>query len=303
MSRLEDFERALKERKATYQELEDLGFPRSTAEKYMRELRDQGLAVYEERLDRRGTKAFYVASGLWTPDTHIVTPQEHYRLGITSDWHIGAKSCYEDAIKAFLDDCDKAQVHRILFAGDMFEGWQIYKGQIHELKPEAIGVDNQVEYVNRTLPDLPAPMSLIGGNHDIRNDTNMLRLLVRERTQGDMEYLGDYNEILDLNGVKVELMHPSGGKPYSRGYRIQTTTREREDGSLPDMYLMGHLHSALFMPDKGMAAFETGAFLGPNSLTRRHGWDTTAHAWIVDLYISDEEIQELIPHYLVYAKN
>ena len=248
-------------------------------------------------------KVFYISSGLWTPDMHIVEPKEHYRLGITSDWHIGAKSCYEDSIKRYLDDCDKAQVDMILHAGDLVEGWNIYKGQIHELKPEAIGIDNQIDYANRFIPDLPAPMKIIGGNHDIRNDTNMVRLLTRERTQGDIEYLGDYNEILDLNGVQIEMMHPSGGKPYTRGYKIQVVTREREDGTLPDLFLMGHLHSALYMPDKGMSAFETGAFLGPNGLSRRKGWDTQAHAWIIDLYVSDGEIEELIPHYLVYDKN
>ncbi len=302
MNKLEELERKLRERKLTYDDIEDLGISRPTAERYLKELREQGIAVYEERRNRQGKKLFYISSGLWAPNTHIITPQEHYRLGVTSDWHMSAKACYERAIRDYLDDCDNFQVDLILFAGDLFEGWQVYEGQIHELKPEAIGVDNQVEYVNKAIPNLPAPMKIIGGNHDIRKDTNLTKLLVRERTQGDMEYLGDYNEILDLNGIQVELMHPAGGKPYSRGYRIQTTTRERQDGTLPDLYLMGHLHSALFMPDKGMAAFETGAFLGPNSLTRRHGWDTQAHAWILDLYVSDEEIKELIPHYLVYER-
>jgi len=301
MATFDDFVEFLQGGKLSYQDLKELGFPRSTAERYLKKIRDEGMGLYEETENQYGRKRYYLASANPEPHVHIQTPQAQYRLGITSDWHIGAKSCYEDSILQYIQDCKEAEIDMMLHAGDLFDGWNIYKGQIHELKPEAIGIDKQVEYVNQFLPEFTFPFKIIAGNHDVRNDANMLRLLAGIRP--DIEYLGDFDEIVDFNGVKIEMIHPSGGKPYSRGYKIQKLLRERQDGTLPDLFLMGHLHSALFMPHKGMIAMETGAFAGPNILSRRNGWDVTAQAWIVDLWVDDGKITQILPHYLKYEQD
>jgi len=100
-------------------------------------------------------------------DLSRVFKGRHIKFGVTSDKHIGSKHEQLDSLEAFYDLAAKEGVTEMFDAGDITEGWGVYKGQEFEVK--MLGQDEQIDYACKVHPKRKKMTTyFITGNHDLR---------------------------------------------------------------------------------------------------------------------------------------
>jgi hypothetical protein len=102
------------------------------------------------------------------------------------------------------------------------------------------------------------------------------------------------------NSIDLELIHPSGGTPYTVGYRAQTLYRERPPDDRPTLAGIGHLHDKMQANAEGVEAFYTGSWQGPTPYIKRKGLPTKIGGWIVELEIQDGEVRRIRTEWIGY---
>jgi len=147
----------------------------------------------------------------------------------------------------------------------------------------------------------------IEGNHDNkffnRNNIHFGRMLGDRRA--DLNYLGNSQATIHLSrehDITLELIHPSGGKPYTTGYRLQTLYRERNMEDRPTIGGVGHLHGSMYAETEGVKGLYAGAWKGTTTYGKRKGHQAKIGGWILDVTISDGAITEFIPKWQGYPE-
>jgi hypothetical protein len=76
--------------------------------------------------------------------TRLVIPTKTVKFGIFGDTHFG--SLYEDldALNAYADACRAAKVQCMIHAGDVLEGYKLYRGQEFETPQARLGSTEHV---------------------------------------------------------------------------------------------------------------------------------------------------------------
>ncbi|MEK7580413.1 MAG: hypothetical protein AAB465_02290 [Patescibacteria group bacterium] len=195
------------------------------------------------------------------------------------------------------------KVQKILHAGDVTDGKDIYAGHSEHLV--ACGADNQKERMKKILvpiykkhPEMPNT-EVISGNHDmcrayagaghdvVEAICDGVNALVGRKV---LIYLGhdrgDSNCGRQPNKIKVRLLHPDGGIPMGRSYRLQETIRKLilvlvEEGDDIHSLAIGHLHVALFMLNNGIAGFMVPGMQGETDYLIRKALTPQIGCWVV----------------------
>jgi hypothetical protein len=97
--------------------------------------------------------------------TKLEIPTDTVRFGLFGDTHFG--SLYEDldALNAYAQACRDAKVQCMIHAGDVLEGYKLYRGQ--EFETHAHGWEAQSAWFAKVAPDFGVPVYFITGNHDV----------------------------------------------------------------------------------------------------------------------------------------
>ncbi len=220
------------------------------------------------------------------PTNNIKQPLSDYKditFAVSSDLHFGSTACQITAMNEFNDICDKEGVKHILVAGDIFAGYNTYRGQEYDVY--AKGSDKQIESAVINLPNTNnKKYYMLGGNHDytyIKSaGVNVVKALSILRH--DVEYLNfDIADIPLLTGVDARLWHPSGGSPYSTSYRAQKGGEQLNIEELTkiaegtkekptiNFFFVGHLHVQMQMLMGNMLAMQVGCFEGTTNYLKR----------------------------------
>ena len=227
--------------------------------------------------------------------------KQHYRIGLISDTHLGSKAEHLDELQAFYDRLEERGVTRVFHCGDISDGWKVHPGHLNEIKDEAAGWGRLKEYVIENYPERDSITThFIEGNHDNkfynRNNIRFGRLIANRRD--DLHYAGNSQATFQLSdGVDLELIHPSGGKPYTTGYRLQTLYRERDLDDRPSIAGVGHLHGSMFAHVEGVYGMYAGAWKGTTTYGKRKGHQAKIGGWILDIDISDGHIDQIVPQW------
>lgn len=190
---------------------------------------------------------------------------KNLKLGNISDTHIGNRKFREDLLSKAYQICEANKVEAITHSGDVLDGMAAYRG--HELELLWHGADEQEERAKLIWPKSKIKTYVItGSSHEWvywdRAGHNSVKSLAKEIP--NMEYIGGRVGLeghLKKNGVVVKLVHPKGGVPYGKSYRLQkfieALTEEVDEASsgAANLILVGHLHLAMAMLYKGVAAF------------------------------------------------
>jgi len=227
----------------------------------------------------------------------------HYRFAVISDTHLGSEAEHLEELNEFYDRCVEKGITRVFHCGDISDGWKVHTGHLNEIKDEAAGWGRLKDYVVENYPQRDGITTyFIEGNHDNkfynRNNIRLGRLIADRRE--DLKYCGNCQAtfVLDkANDVDMELIHPSGGKPYTTGYRLQTLFRERSVDERPDIAFVGHLHGSMYADVEGVKGFYAGAWKGTTTYGKRKGHEAKIGGWIIDLDIKDGEITQLVPQW------
>jgi len=205
----------------------------------------------------------------------ILTPNRNrwISFGLIGDTHITSKFCDENAIRTYYRDIQRSGIRDIFHAGDMWDGCcgdvQVYRGQIHDV--DVIGFGNGVRYVAEHYPNLKNMNThFILGNHDAR-------ILEREGANfGEVlnQRRAFYARILLSKDphLTLDLIHLSGGVPYSIGYAIQKYIRNVPPSKRADIYGFGHTHHHQQVSAEGDdESFLVGGWQTPSEYNIRRG--------------------------------
>jgi len=220
-------------------------------------------------------------------------------FGIISDTHIGSLYQRVDALSAFYRHCERRGVRIVLHAGDVLDGWKVYRGQEFELHPGARSWPEQRDMFAELMPKIKGIETyFITGNHD-RSFKNMIGLVVGEELQKvrpDWHFVGQDVGFITLrtgSGKKflIELLHPGGGvKPYAVSYSLQKIIDAIPGGQKPDLLAAGHFHKAFYMPAyRNVQSILAGTFQSQTPFMAQHSLAANVGGWIVSVVLGERK--------------
>jgi hypothetical protein len=234
-----------------------------------------------------------------------------------ADTHLGHKHERPDLIKESYDVAEAEQADAILHSGDVFEGEDSYKGQVRELA--YVGADAQRDHGLEIWPKSKIPTFFIMGSshekafldkcgYDIVS--NFVRLANAEKGMNlvaleTLDGISGSRGIVDVNGIKFCLDHPSGGIPYGRSYRpqklIENMVSDMELFGEAKVILCGHLHVSLFMLYKGVAGFMVPCLQDKTKYIEAKGYTPWLGIWVVEVIMDEyENITRITPKYVPF---
>jgi len=191
------------------------------------------------------------------------------RFGLIGDTHVGSGYQRLDALRAFYGHCAGEGIDTILHAGDVVDGWRVYRGQEFELHPHGRSWPEQRDMFAREVPRIDGLRTVfITGSHDT-SFKKLIGLVAGDelsRVRPDWKFIGeDVGDVMLKTGsgrtLRVKLLHPCGGTAYALSYRPQKIIESLSGGQKPDLIAIGHYHKAEWLPVyRNVQAFQVGCF-------------------------------------------
>jgi DNA polymerase II small subunit/DNA polymerase delta subunit B len=215
------------------------------------------------------------------------------RFGLCGDTQFGNLHSAPELLHAYLKTCRAEGISTVLHTGDVLDGWKVYRGQEFDLV--AVGLDKQLEIVERQPSVDGVEVKFITGNHDLsfKNlaGANIGSLIekAREENGKDWVHLGDEQgrvKFVNKEGrsYEVMLMHPGGGTAYALSYKPQKLVESFEGGRKPNMLAIGHFHKSEFIPAyRNVAIVQTGCFEWQTEFMARMGLAAHVGGWLVEV--------------------
>lgn len=231
-------------------------------------------------------------------DVPVRGPENVICFGLIADTHIGSLYQRVDALRAYYAHCEGEGVETILHAGDVIDGWRVYKGQEFELIPNARSWQEQRDM----FADL-APRSkhittyFITGNHD-QSFKKLVGLAVGDelqRARPDWKCLGQDAATIVLKtrgglNYKAMLLHPNGGVAYALSYRLQKIIESVSGGQKPNLISVGHYHKSLHVPGyRNVEGFYPGTFQSQTPLMIQQSSIAQIGGWIITITLGDRK--------------
>lgn len=219
-----------------------------------------------------------------------------FKFGFVTDTHGGSNNEQLSSLHDMYDIFVAQGITNVFHAGDVTAGINMFRGQDRELY--AHGCDEQEESVVNNYPKRDGITTyMIAGNHDYSFLTLAGRDVVKGicNSRNDLEYLGMMSGNIELaNGLRIKLLHPDGGVPYSKSYRGQKINEALGRGeNLPHIELLGHTHTSLYNPYLGIHDFMGGCFESQNTWEERKGLNPQIGGWIIEVNFKDGFINRL----------
>jgi len=228
----------------------------------------------------------------------------HPHFGVISDTHLASKKERLDELNAMYDIFKAEGVEVVFHAGDITEGWGVYRGQEFEVKH--FGQEDQIEYTVENYPEREGVTTcFITGNHDLRQyerggvDPGVA--IARQRP--DMEYLGQACARVKFpNEVEMELLHPDGGVAYALSYKSQRYINNLSPQDVPHMKVDGHYHTTFYMYYRNVHFIQAPCFKDAGIYEKRKGLNPSIGGWIVDATISphSDRIERFTPELFTF---
>lgn len=214
-----------------------------------------------------------------------------FSIGIIGDTHLCDKACAMEELFDYYDKCRIAGVKHILHAGDLTAGISVYKGQEFDLSSH--GFAEQLKYVVDNYPKVEGITThVISGNHDLsfkqKSGINFVEEVALRRK--DIMWVGDYDATVNVNGVSIGLHHGAGGSAaYSISYKLQKYIEKIGAGQKPQIYVLGHYHSAMTMFYRNIHAMLPGCWQKPNDFSVRLGLPNSICGYISHIKTINDE--------------
>lgn len=206
-------------------------------------------------------------------------------LLFVSDTHLGSKCDRLDLLGAAYKEAADRGITTVLHVGDISDGYYPNRPQqLYELK--TIGADQTTDYIVDKYPHIDGiDTYFIAGNHDftfVRNDGfDIGRAIDRQRE--DMHYLGPDVATVDIDGIKVRLVHGSKGPAYALSYKLQKYAETIPEDEKPDILLQGHFHNSFYMYYQGMHCFQVPSTIDQTQFARSMGFKNEKGVWFCHL--------------------
>jgi len=249
---------------------------------------------YEISHDERNIYLGVGAAPIGRPIQKPIEDSTEIIFGVPSDLHFGSKACQITALNEFCEICKKQGVKFMFTPGDVFAGFNVYRGQLFDLY--AISSGEQEESVIVNLPQ-GFEWYMLGGNHDysfIKSGPGHNAFNILTSARKDTHYCGfDEAVVPILKGIDLKMWHPSGGVPYALSYRLQKGIAQIAFHELQNVsssikekptirfVLAGHLHIQMQAMFGSIFGAQCGSFEGTNNLLKRLGIVPSIGGWII----------------------
>lgn len=229
------------------------------------------------------------------------------KFGVASDQHMNSKYQQLTHLNTFYDICQKEGITTVYNPGDLVEGeYQQRKGHVYEIFNH--GADDQVDYVIRNYPRRKGMITkFITGNHDhthLKNSGYDIGKRI-DLERDDMEYLGMNNASIFLTpNCRMDLAHPLDGSSYALSYSIQKSIEAMSVDDLPQIFVVGHHHKAIYLYTRGIHALEAGTFQAQSAWMKGKRLAAHVGGWIIEVHVNDRgEISRFIPEWVCFPKS
>lgn len=228
--------------------------------------------------------------------------QHRIRLGFISDTHLGSKYQQLTLLKTAYEILKAETVDFVIHHGDAVDGINMYRGQTHEIFLQ--GADDQGEYMVRNYPHSDEFKTyIITGSHDLSFKKaagyNVIEAVCKERN--DLVYKGDIGaHTFKIKNLAFDILHPSGGVPYAKSYRIQKIIEgalgdiisrirlTKDVTTIPHFVSMGHLHIMCYTPHIGIKGFMVPCFQSQTPYLKAKGLMPEVGFLILNVECDDE---------------
>lgn len=218
------------------------------------------------------------------------------RFGLIGDTQIGSLYQERDALAAYYRRAWDEGYNVILHAGDVLDGWKVYRGQEFELRPDAKSWPEQKKIFVGEMPRHDGQETVfITGNHDA-SFKNLVGMVVGDElaaARKDWKFIGQ--DIGDVTlktpqgqAFKVRLVHPGGGTAYAVSYHSQKLVESIPGGQKPNLVAIGHYHKAEFLPSyRNVSVVQVGTFCGQTPFMVRQHLAAHVGGWLVEVHLNE----------------
>ena len=269
----------------------ELGIDRHTVSKYRQQIAEtlskkdkkklELLEHYSEKEIRDMLN--YVATSTKKEVNEVLSEPWHLTFALLSDTHFWAKQCAKDELGEFYDRAKDKGVECFVHCWDIVDGCGVYKGQ--QFEQSEVWFEEQLADIKQHYPNVWIPTYFIGWNHDENflkaNGVNICKAI--ETVRQDLINLGFYDARLKLNGIDINLHHGWWSLSYAKDYKMKKYLDSLPVEWQPDIFALGHYHTALYDLHRGIHGFMPWAFLKENMLAKRFNLDNTIWGWIIEI--------------------
>lgn len=207
----------------------------------------------------------------------------HLKFWLVSDTHFWNRQAARDELWEFYERAKDAGVECFVHAGDIVDGNDVYQWQ--QFEQDKVWFEAQLQDIKQNYPNVGLPTYFIGWNHDEKflkqNWINICKAI--ETVRQDLINLGFYDARLRLNWIDINLHHWGGSLSYAKDYKMKRYLDGLPVENQPDIFALGHYHTALYDLHRGIHAFMPGAFLKENLLAKRFNLGNIIGGWIIEM--------------------
>ena len=225
----------------------------------------------------------YVAMNTKKEIDQVIWEPWHLKFWLVSDTHFWAKQCARDELWEFYDIAKDKWVECFVHAWDIVDGNDVYQWQ--QFEQDRVWFEEQLKDVKDNYPNVWLPTYFIGGNHDEKylkqNWINICKAI--ETVRQDLVNLGFYDARLKLNGIVINLHHGGGSLSYAKDYKMKKYLDSLPVENQPDIFALGHYHTAFYDFHRWIHGFMPWAFLKENLLAKRFNLGNVIGGRIIDI--------------------
>jgi predicted phosphodiesterase len=221
--------------------------------------------------------------------------EDEFEFAIISDTHLCSRYEAINELHTFYAICKKMGIKDVVHAGDLIDGGMSHAGWENEI--HTFGVGRQVDYVVENYPKVDGITTyFISGSHDYsfwkRAGAEAGKMIAEKRS--DMIYLGMILADVWLGNLKIRLIHPSGGAPYSKSYRAQKIAENIESGNKPHILVIGHLHYSVYFHYRNMHIFHAGCFQKQTPYLQEKSLNPDVGGWTVKVRTANYKKKSIV---------
>lgn len=222
---------------------------------------------------------------------------EEVVIGFVTDTHWGSKYSPKEYWTAFLEECNRQGVSRILHSGDVTEGMSGRPDHVYSLTH--VGFSAQIDYAVELFSMTDIPVYLIDGNHDrwgVKSGGIMVASDISKRCK-NVTYLGHDEADIVINGTVWRLWHGEDGSSYATSYRIQKVIESWGADWHVNVLLSGHVHKMGYLYERGVHALSGGTMCRQSAWMRSKRLANHAGFFIIKAVISEGKIKSFSPRW------
>jgi predicted phosphodiesterase len=224
----------------------------------------------------------------------------HLKFWLVSDTHFWAKGCAKDELWEFYDRAKDKGVECFVHCGDLVDWNNVYKWQ--QFEQSWVGFAAQLQDVKENYPNVWLPTYFIGWNHDEAylkwNGVNICKAI--ETVRQDLINLWFYDARLKLNWIDINLHHWGWSLSYAKDYKMKKYLDSLPVENQPDIFALGHYHTALYDLHRWIHWFMPWAFLKENLLAKRFNLWNTIWWWIIEIEKDEKGKSKLNMEYMKF---